>query len=110
MADMAVIRAGLVANLQPLAALFQISPYQLANPTPPTIHIYPAQAANEFDITFVHGYDKWLMTVQAIAGEQSDIGAQQLLDTLLTAPTRSRRCSTANRQAGRSRRAARSTT
>ena len=84
MADLAAIRNGLAANLAPLADTFQVSPYMLANPTPPTIHIYPATI--DYDLTMVHGYDKWVLTVQAVAGEVSDIGAQQLLDTLLTGP------------------------
>lgn len=74
------IREALAASLTTLQGI-QVSAYLLANPTPPSIHIYPA--AVEYDYTFRRGYDAWTLTVQAFVGLTSDIGAQKKLDELL---------------------------
>lgn len=74
------IRAGLAANLCVLEGI-QVSAYVLTNPTPPTIHVFPAQTV--YDRAMVRGADELTFTVQALMGDWSDIGAQKNLDLLL---------------------------
>jgi hypothetical protein len=76
----AQIREGLAANLAGIAGV-QVSAYMLANPTPPTIHVYPGQI--EYDGAMIRGVDRWTMIVQAFVGLVSDIGAQVKLDTFI---------------------------
>src|SRR4029077_10195860 len=77
-------RQGLAANLSTLQGI-QVSPYMLANATPPTVHLYPGGAAGDitYDLAFQRGLDNWPFTVQAFVGLTSDIGAQALLDTFI---------------------------
>lgn len=53
----------------------------LANPTPPTLQVFPAEV--EYDASMARGFDRWTLTVQAYVGSQTDKGAQLKLDTLL---------------------------
>lgn len=76
------LREGLAANLVALNGI-QVSPYLLANPSPPTIHLYPADI--EYDLTFHRGVDKWMFTVQAFVGFAADRGAQVMLDQFIAA-------------------------
>lgn len=80
MASLTAIRTGLATNLSALADI-QVSAWMLANPTPPTIHVFPASAT--YDLAMQRGLDRWTLTVQAFVAAVSDIGAQKLLDALL---------------------------
>lgn len=97
MADVAAIRAGLIANLEPLRDLvlpletWQLSEYLLASPTPPTVMI--DRGPIEYDKTFTgpgetfgdlsRGHDDWTFTVIVIVGYSDDIGAQKQLDEMV---------------------------
>lgn len=75
------IREALAANLAPLEPDWQVSPYILDNPTPPTIQIFPTETI--YDLTMKRGLDEVGMTIQAIVALTSDIAAQQLLDSAM---------------------------
>lgn len=77
---LAQIRQGLAANLSALANV-QVSPYMLANPTPPCVHLWPT--AVNYDLTAQRGYDRWMFTVQAFVAIAADIGSQVLLDQFI---------------------------
>jgi hypothetical protein len=74
------IREGIAANLAVLDGC-QVSAYMLSNPTPPTIHVYPAEI--DYDLAMGRGLDKWTFTVQAFVALSTDIGAQVKLDAFL---------------------------
>lgn len=74
------IREGIAANLATLQGC-QVSAYMLANPTPPTVHVYPGDI--EYDLAMGRGLDKWTLTVQAFVGTVSDQGSQVKLDAFL---------------------------
>jgi hypothetical protein len=59
----------------------QVHPYMLANPTPPTVHVYPDEIT--YDGAMARGVDTWVFKVQAYVAFVSDIGAQRRLDTWL---------------------------
>lgn len=59
----------------------QVSPYMLANPTPPAGHLYPTPI--EYDHAFQRGMDVWTFTLQVFVSETVDIGAQNRLDEFL---------------------------
>lgn len=80
MATLADVREGLAANLSAIPGC-QVSAYMLANPTPPTIHLFPADI--NYDQTMGRGHDQWMFTVQAFVGSVSDIGSQKKLDEML---------------------------
>lgn len=80
MASLTSIREGLAANLGALEGI-QVSPYMLANPSPPCVHVYPASV--EYDLAMRRGLDKWTLTVQAFVGLTADIGSQVKLDQFL---------------------------
>ncbi len=71
------------AMAEALAAIpdVQVSAWMLANPTPPTIFVFPDEI--EYDSSFARGHDDWTMTVMAMVGLVSDKGAQQRLDEML---------------------------
>lgn len=82
------IRTGLATNLQSLIGTseLQVSAYMLANPTPPTIHLYPGgqETAIEYDLAFGRGLDRWSFTVQAFVPLSSaDTDSQQTLDAYI---------------------------
>lgn len=82
---MAEIRTGLAANLASLKALgFQVSPYLLANPTPPSIQVMPGEVT--YDRAMHRGLDYVEIVVQAYVALSTDLGGQQKLDQLI-APT-----------------------
>jgi hypothetical protein len=84
MADLTTMRTGLAANLSTLTGI-QVSPYMLANPTPPTIHLYPGGPAGdiEYDLAMARGLDQWTFTVQAFVALAADIGSQVKLDQFI---------------------------
>jgi hypothetical protein len=75
------LREGLAANLAPLKPDMQVHAYMLANPTPPTIHLYPSGVS--YDQAMQRGYDHWEFTVEAFLPLSADIGVQIKLDELL---------------------------
>lgn len=75
------IREGLRANIEAGVTDFQVSAYMLANPTPPTIHLFPEEVM--YDEAMRRGLDEIRITVQAFVGLVSDQGAQVRLDELL---------------------------
>lgn len=77
MTVIADIREGLRANLAPITGC-QVSAYLLSNPTPPVLMIYPGPT--DYDLAMGRGLDRWTLTIQALTGLVTDIGAQQLLD------------------------------
>ena len=77
------IRSGLAANLATVTGA-QILSYQLANPTTPSIAIFPA--GTQYNQAFNRGIDQWTFTVQAIVSIAVDQNGQQQLDAYL-APT-----------------------
>jgi hypothetical protein len=87
MSSLALIRAGLVANLNTLKNSYrdmQISPYVLSNPTPPVIWVKPTQGnVTEYHQAMRNGQETWSLTVQAFVGAGGDKSAQILLDELV---------------------------
>lgn len=81
MADMQDLREALALNLSQIENI-QVSAYMLANPTPPAIHVIPAQT--EYHQTMGSGgAEWWQFTIQAFVAATSDIGSQQRLDRML---------------------------
>jgi hypothetical protein len=87
MSSLLAIRAGLVTNLNTLKTTYQdmqISPYVLANPTPPVIWVKPTQGnVIEYHQAMMNGQETWSFTVQAFVAGGGDIIAQTVLDELL---------------------------
>lgn len=83
MAALADIRAAIAANLTTSLEDIQISPYMLANPTPPGGHVFPAEVL--YDQAMGRGLDEWHLTVQLFVALATDIGAQERLDAYLAA-------------------------
>lgn len=84
MATVAEIRDGIAANLAAVAAIVaeaHVTAYMLKNPPVPCIHVFPGEV--EYDTTGSRGLDEWTFVVQALVGEQTDRGAQELLDEFL---------------------------
>lgn len=82
-ASLSDIRAGMAANLATLDGI-QVSPYMLASPTPPALHIIPASI--EYDQAMARGVDLLVFTVQVFVALGLDQAAQIKLDEYL-APT-----------------------
>ncbi len=76
MADPALLRAGLAANLSSLD--MQVSPYVLSSPTPPCAYVQSGPVA--YDMSFGRGHDEWTFIVFVLVGYVHDIGAQMQLD------------------------------
>lgn len=77
------IRNGLVTNLQPLiggSPVGQISPYELANATPPCVYVTGGEIV--YDEAMHRGLDRMTFTVIALVSQTVDIESQQLLDEL----------------------------
>jgi hypothetical protein len=73
------IRAGLVANLDPLE--IQSTGYMLGSPTPPSIEILPGDVS--YDLVGSRGLDELTMVVRLTVAIGLDIAAQKLLDQYL---------------------------
>lgn len=78
------IHEALAATLYGIGG-WQVSPYILANPTPPTIFVYPGSPddATVYDLTQRDSLDVYSFTIQAFVSHNSDIGAQRKLSELL---------------------------
>jgi len=73
---MAQIRQGLANNLSVLEG--QVSPYMLAAPTPPAIHMLPTEV--NYDQALQRGLTVAVLTVQAMVAFGLDVSTQQRLD------------------------------
>ena len=80
MTDVADLREGLAANLAAIPDV-QVSAYELASPTPPTIDIATGEIT--YDGTMARGHDTWTFRVRAYVAAVHDIGAQKRLDRML---------------------------
>lgn len=59
-----------------------VSPYVLAQPTPPGIQIIPPSVVYDYSMGASLGLDEWMFIVQGFVALTTDIGAQMLLDDL----------------------------
>jgi hypothetical protein len=76
------IRAALAANLASIANV-QISPYRLSDPTFPSIQVaWPEDI--KYHEAMHNGMESIVMIVMAFGGTMTDIGAQKILDQLIT--------------------------
>lgn len=85
MTEFADLRAALKTNLDTINAgddWIEISPYQIANPSPPMLMIVGIRET-DYDVAF--GGDNQSVTVLllAVAGTITDLGPQQVLDRLM---------------------------
>lgn len=80
MATMAELRAALATSIEPLSNV-QVSPYMLANPTPPAADVEPAPI--DYDLAMKRGLDKWTFIVRVYVGLSGDIAAQKKLDAYI---------------------------
>jgi hypothetical protein len=60
---------------------WNVTPYVLAQPTPPGIQIIPPGRIYDYSV----GLDEWQFVVQAFVSLNTDLGAQMMLDELCTA-------------------------
>lgn len=62
----------------------QVSPYMIANPTPPAAHLFPAPV--DYDQAFARGMDQWTFTLQVYVAEMAGLsrGAQERLDDFIS--------------------------
>ena len=79
MKDVQLIREALATSLSSLP--FQVTPWMLSDPTPPTAHVIPGPVT--YDEAMHRGHDEMTFLIQAFVALSSDLGPQQLLDTLL---------------------------
>lgn len=80
MASITSIREAMASALQEIPGL-QASAYMLANPTPPSAEIFPADIS--YDQAMQRGHDTNVFTVRVFVGETTDIGSQKQLDQYL---------------------------
>lgn len=78
MSELTDIRQGLADALTAALDGVQVSAYILANPTPPSVSVFPSQVS--FHEAMANGMEEWTFTVRALVSLSTDIGAQQLLD------------------------------
>ena len=82
MANLAAIRAGIVANLRTaFPDNVQITGYNLSNPLAPAFEVEVDRVV--FDSSMSRGLDEWLFTVRGFATSGTDQAAQQRLDPWL---------------------------
>lgn len=99
MADMEAIRRGLAANLRATLPIGegQVSPYLLENPTPPCLQVGGLDGVDYTTLGFGHGGDTHRFVIEACLGRSSDVGAQKLLDELLSGSSSVKRALESNR-------------
>jgi hypothetical protein len=73
------IRQGLANNLASIPDI-QVSPFMLAQPTPPGIHVFPGPLT--YDQAMSRGLDIYNVVAQAYVAFTTDIGSQKLLDRM----------------------------
>jgi hypothetical protein len=83
---MKAIREGLAANLASLngSSGVQVSAYLYADPNLPAVQVLPGAIA--YDETMARGYDRYSLTVQALAPLGQDVTSQQILDQMIDEP------------------------
>lgn len=82
MTELTQIRQGLADALSAsLGEAFQISPWLLSNPTPPSVQIAPLEIA--YHQAMGNGHATWTFRVRVLLPLSTDIGAQQTMDELL---------------------------
>lgn len=86
MADLAAIRSALAANLRVAlpAGDGLVSPYLLDNPTPPALQVAGLEKIDYDTLGFGGSGDTHLFIVEGVFGRSTDIGAQKVLDGLLS--------------------------
>lgn len=80
MAELEDIRAGITALLRTSFPDAQCNGYLLSNPTPPAFEIELGEDGVEYDLSMGRGLDEWTFTVRGFVAQNTDIGAQKLLD------------------------------
>lgn len=78
------IREALADSLAALKDSAQVSAYRLSSPTYPTVFVVGPEEI-DYHKTMQSGIGGFPMTVMALTGNASDIGAQQTLDELVSA-------------------------
>jgi hypothetical protein len=82
MSEVTTIREALAAALNAgLGEGYQVNAYILANPTPPSLSVFPSEVL--YHHTFGATNSAYTFTVRALVALSSDIGAQQNLDALM---------------------------
>jgi len=72
-----------MADLLTEGCRIDVSPYVLANPTPPAGHLFPAPV--EYDAAFTRGMDVWTFTLQLYVAEAAiERAAQERLDEFIS--------------------------
>ena len=77
--NLSAVRGDMAAALEGIEGV-QVSPYALAQPTPPGIQIIPPGVT--YDLAMHRGYDDWLFVVQGFVALTTDVGSQVLLDQM----------------------------
>lgn len=80
-ASLTDIRTALAAQLKTVDRDWQVSPYILANPTPPCAQVLPDEM--DYHQAMQNGAETWSFVVQVIVALGTDEGAQRKLDELL---------------------------
>jgi hypothetical protein len=83
MASLTEIREALASSIKEAlpAGEVQVSPYILANPSPPTVQIFPGET--DWHQALQDGLEKRELIVQALVGTPTEEGAQRRLDAFL---------------------------
>jgi len=80
MATLKDIREGLADNLNTIDGI-NADAYLRSVVSPPWIEVQPGET--EYDLAMARGLDRWTLTVRALVGATTDMGAQLLLDGML---------------------------
>lgn len=80
MAELEDIRAGIAALLNTRFPDAQCNGYLLSNPTPPAFEIELGEDGISWDQAMGRGLDQYVFTVRGFVAQNTDIGAQKLLD------------------------------
>lgn len=98
--DVKAIREALAAAAKNTGVLGQVSPWMLAQPTPPAGHVI--RGRTEYHLAGSDGLDEREFAIQAFVGLTTDIGAAQVLDSLLDdyGPTSMKAALEADRELG----------
>jgi hypothetical protein len=82
--NIAAIRAAFETSLMVLKDdVVQVSGYEIAAPTPPTIHCFPGPIT--YDLAGSGGLDEVMMTIQVLVPLGADFAAQDLLNGFMDA-------------------------
>ena len=81
--NVSAVRQALADRLATIEAV-QVNPYALSQPTPPGFQILPPGRTYDFAMGGANGLSEWTFVVQAFVNFGSDVGAQVLLDEMIT--------------------------